>query len=109
MPLPHSGHPRGPLSSPPTTCVLTVLCIVLPLVEILQIILNELDDPTNLSLLSKDYYAFTQDPYVRASYFLQRYGPIQALYWALGRGRLMNEQVIDVRSVVLLDSTVRPI
>ncbi|THH01557.1 hypothetical protein EW026_g1174 [Hermanssonia centrifuga] len=63
--------------------------------EIVQIILNELDDPTNFSLASKRFYAFTQDPYIRACYFLSRYGRIQALYWALGRGRLMNEKVID--------------
>ena len=70
--------------------------------EILQIILNELDDPSNLSLTSKRLHAFTQDPYVRASYFLSRYGPIQALYWALGRGRLMTKEVIDVRPVLFL-------
>ncbi|OCH86395.1 hypothetical protein OBBRIDRAFT_761400 [Obba rivulosa] len=64
--------------------------------EIIQLILNELNDPTNLSLVSKRYYSFTQDPYVRASYFLSRYGRIQAYYWALGRGRLMTNQVIDI-------------
>ncbi|KIP08106.1 hypothetical protein PHLGIDRAFT_127240 [Phlebiopsis gigantea 11061_1 CR5-6] len=63
--------------------------------EIIQLVLNELDDPTNFSLTSKYVYAFTQDPYVRSSYFLSRYGRIQALYWALGRGRLMNARVID--------------
>ena len=65
--------------------------------EILQIILNELDDPSNLSLTSKRLHAFTQDPYVRAHYFLSRYGRPQPLYWALGRGRLLNERVLDVR------------
>lgn len=64
--------------------------------EIVQLILNELDNPTNFSLTSKYYYAFTQDPYVRSTYFLCRYGRIQALYWALGRGRLMTPKVIDV-------------
>lgn len=73
--------------------------------EILQIILNELDDPSAFSLISKRYYTFTQDPYVRALYFLSRYGPIQAMYWALGRGRLMNEKVIDVRSVLFLGAS----
>ena len=77
--------------------------------EILQIVINELDDPTSFSLISKQYYAFTQDPYVRASYFLSRHGPIQALYWALGRGRLMNERVIDVRSVLFLHSIPLPV
>lgn len=65
--------------------------------EILQIIINELDDPTNFSLTSKGIYAFTLDPYVRATYFISRYGKIQALYWAFGRPRLMNKRVIDVR------------
>ncbi|CCM03531.1 uncharacterized protein FIBRA_05665 [Fibroporia radiculosa] len=63
--------------------------------EIVQLILNELDDPTAFSLISKRYYNFTQDPYVRSSYFLSRYGRIQALYWALGRGKLLTERVID--------------
>lgn len=70
--------------------------------EVLQLILNELDDPTNLSLASKRLYAFTRDPYVRAWYFISRYGKIQALYWALGRGRLMNEDVINVRSTPIV-------
>jgi hypothetical protein len=65
--------------------------------EVVQLILNELDDPTNFSLLSKRLHVITQDPYVRACYFISRYGKIQALYWALGRGRLMTDQVIDVR------------
>lgn len=68
--------------------------------EILQIILNELDDPTNFSLVNKTVYAFTQDPYVRATYFMMRYGKVQALYWALGRGKLVNKAVVDV-SIVL--------
>ena len=70
--------------------------------EIIQLILNELDDPTNFSLVSKRYYIFTQDPYVRSSYFLSRYGRIQALYWALGRGRLMNAKVVDVSVLTVL-------
>ena len=64
--------------------------------EILQIILNELDDPTNFSLVNKSIYAFTREPYVRATYFMMRYGKVQALYWALGRGKLVNTAVIDV-------------
>ncbi|KAI0086520.1 hypothetical protein BDY19DRAFT_1093207 [Irpex rosettiformis] len=63
--------------------------------EVVQLIINELDDPTHLSLASKRFYTFTQDPYVRAWYFISRYGKIQALYWALGRGRLMNGKVIN--------------
>ncbi|KAH9950579.1 hypothetical protein B0H21DRAFT_722324 [Amylocystis lapponica] len=64
--------------------------------EVIQLVLNEISNPTSFSLVSKRFYEFTQDPYVRASYFLARYGRIQALYWALGRGKLMNERVINV-------------
>ncbi|KAI0632128.1 hypothetical protein C8Q77DRAFT_1218628 [Trametes polyzona] len=64
--------------------------------EILQLILNELNDPVAFTLLTKRHYQFSQDSYVRASYFLARYGRIQALYWALGRGKLLNERVIDI-------------
>ena len=34
-------------------------------------------------------------------YFLARYGRMQALYYALGRGKLLNEQVIDVSTLRL--------
>ncbi|KAI0670746.1 hypothetical protein C8Q78DRAFT_808937 [Trametes maxima] len=64
--------------------------------EILQLILNELNAPAPFTLVSKRIHEFSQDPYVRASYFLARYGHIQALYWALGRGKLLNERVIDI-------------
>ncbi|KAI0761934.1 hypothetical protein BD413DRAFT_616676 [Trametes elegans] len=64
--------------------------------EILQLILNELPNPAAFTLISKRHYEFAQDSYVRASYFLARYGRIQALYWALGRGKLLNEKVIDI-------------
>ena len=65
--------------------------------EILQLILNELNDPAAFSMLSKRHHEFTKDPYVRAMYFLARYGRIQALYWALGRGKLLSERMLDVR------------
>ncbi|KAH8104584.1 hypothetical protein BXZ70DRAFT_596840 [Cristinia sonorae] len=64
--------------------------------EILQIIINELDDPTNFSLVNKSIYAFTREPYVRATYFMMRYGKVQALFWALGRGKLVNNAVVDI-------------
>ncbi len=65
--------------------------------EILQLILNELNDPAAFSMLSKRNHEFSKDPYVRAVYFLTRYGRIQALYWALGRGKLLSERMLDVR------------
>ena len=68
--------------------------------EIIQIILNSLEDPSHFSLVSRRCYAITQDPYVRASYFISRYGRTQAFYYAFHRGKLLNEKVIDVRPLV---------
>jgi hypothetical protein len=65
--------------------------------EIIQLIFFELQDPSHFILISKRFYEFSQDPYVRAHYFLTRYGRIQAMYWALGRGKVMNQKVLDVR------------
>ncbi|KAK2465335.1 hypothetical protein APHAL10511_002689 [Amanita phalloides] len=64
--------------------------------EVLQLIFFELNDPNPLTQVSKHFYSFSQDPYVRARYFLARYGPIEALYYAFARGRLMTERVIDI-------------
>src|SRR6266404_795222 len=47
-------------------------------------------------LVCRRFNALSRDPYVRAHYFLSRYGSVQALYWALGRGKLITEQVLDV-------------
>lgn len=64
--------------------------------ELLLLILPSLPDPSPLTLVSKRLYKFSQDPYVRAHYFLARHGPVQAVYHALGHGRIMTERVIDV-------------
>lgn len=64
--------------------------------EVLQIIFNEIDHPTSFVLVCRRFNALSRDPYVRAHYFLARYGAVQALYWALGRGKLITEQVLDV-------------
>ncbi|KAH9065316.1 hypothetical protein EDB87DRAFT_1595164 [Lactarius vividus] len=64
--------------------------------EVLQIIFNEIDHPTSFVLVCRRFNALSRDPYVRARYFLARYGSVQALYWALGRGKLITEQVLDV-------------
>ncbi|KAH9841569.1 uncharacterized protein C8Q71DRAFT_737681 [Rhodofomes roseus] len=64
--------------------------------EIIQIILNCLDDPTHFSLVSRRFYAITKDPYVRSSYFLARHGRTYALYYALARGKLLTEKVVDI-------------
>jgi hypothetical protein len=65
--------------------------------EIVQLIFDELHDPGQLVLVSKRFHQFSQDSYVRAHYFLNHYGRIQAMYWALGRGKVINEKVLDVR------------
>ncbi|KAE9395085.1 hypothetical protein BT96DRAFT_923108 [Gymnopus androsaceus JB14] len=64
--------------------------------EILQLIFYELHDPTPFVLLSKRLYKFSQDPYTRAHYFLNRYGPSTAVFEALGRGKIVNERVLDI-------------
>ena len=59
-------------------------------------------DPGPLSMTSKRFSRISQDPYVRSSYFLARYGPQQAFYWTLFRGRLVDERVLDVRLLIVL-------
>ncbi|KAI0699093.1 Squalene/phytoene synthase-domain-containing protein [Cytidiella melzeri] len=61
----------------------------------LELDAGHIRDGSSLCLVSKRFYTVTQDPYIRAWYFISRYGKIQAFYWALGRGRLMNGKVID--------------
>ncbi|OJA08805.1 hypothetical protein AZE42_01300 [Rhizopogon vesiculosus] len=69
--------------------------------EVIELIFYELDDPTALTLTSKHFHNLSQDPYVRAHYFLNRYGRMDAMFWALGRGRVMTDKVIDVRHLLL--------
>jgi hypothetical protein len=66
--------------------------------EIIQLIFYELQNPTSFTQVSKRFYELSQDPYVRAHYFLERNGQLHAMYWALGRGRVLTDRVIDVRS-----------
>jgi len=81
-----------------STTVLTSLYHYLP-DEILTLIFYELHDPTPFVQLSKRLYNFSQDACVRAHYFLTRYGPAQAMYHALGRGKVINKGVLDVRDL----------
>lgn len=64
--------------------------------EILQLIFYELHDPTPFTLLCRRLHQFSKDPYARAHYFLNRYGPAQAVFEALGHGKVVNERVLDV-------------
>jgi hypothetical protein len=65
--------------------------------EILQLIFYELTDPSPLTFVSRRFRHFSQDPYVRAHYFLIHYGPVEAMYHALGRGKVLTDRVLDVR------------
>ena len=64
--------------------------------EVIQLIFYELSDPSPLTFVSQRFYRFSQDPYVRAHYFLIHYGPTEAMYFALGRGKIITERVLDV-------------
>lgn len=64
--------------------------------EVIQLIFYELSDPSPLTLVSQRFYRFSQDPYVRAHYFLIHYGPTEAMYYALGRGKIITERVLDI-------------
>ena len=79
----------------PTTCS-SAQFFRLGVDEVLQIIFNEIDHPSAFILVCRRFNALSRDPYVRAHYFLARYGSVQALYWALGRGKIITEQVLDV-------------
>ncbi|KJA21186.1 hypothetical protein HYPSUDRAFT_42305 [Hypholoma sublateritium FD-334 SS-4] len=64
--------------------------------EVLQLIFYELADPSPLTQVSKHFHRFSQDPYVRAHYFLVHYGSTEAVYRALGRGKLVTARVLDI-------------
>ncbi|KAG6831944.1 hypothetical protein H0H92_006545 [Tricholoma furcatifolium] len=64
--------------------------------EVIQIIFYELDDPGPLSHANKRFHHFSQDPYVRAHYFLTHYGPMEAMFQALGHGGVLTERVLDI-------------
>ncbi|KAJ6477448.1 hypothetical protein C8R47DRAFT_1140603 [Mycena vitilis] len=64
--------------------------------EVLQLVFFNLQDPTHLVAASRRFLLFSQDPYVRAHYFLTRYGSIEALYYALARGKLLTPRVLDI-------------
>jgi hypothetical protein len=69
--------------------------------EIIELVIYELNDPTALTLTSKRFLQVSRDPYVRAHYFLHRFGHMDAMFWALGRGKVLTDKVIDVRPFVL--------
>ncbi|KAF8798942.1 hypothetical protein BYT27DRAFT_7202672 [Phlegmacium glaucopus] len=64
--------------------------------EVIQLIFYELSDPSPLTFVSRRFYRFSKDPYVRAHYFLTHYGPTEAMYYALGRGKIITERVLDI-------------
>ncbi|KAG6878086.1 hypothetical protein C0993_012413 [Termitomyces sp. T159_Od127] len=64
--------------------------------EVIQVIFYELPDPGPLTHVNKRFYCFSREPYVRAHYFLTHYGPAEAMFHALGRGKILDERVLDV-------------
>ena len=72
--------------------------------EVIQLIFYELSDPSPLTFVSQRFYRFSQDPYVRAHYFLIHYGPTEAMYFALGRGKIITERVLDVCDISFVQS-----
>ncbi|TFL01839.1 hypothetical protein BDV98DRAFT_604495 [Pterulicium gracile] len=64
--------------------------------EIIQAIIFQLEDPSSLVRTNRRFLTISKDSYVRARYFLVRYGNAEALFWALGRGGLLNERVLDI-------------
>jgi hypothetical protein len=72
--------------------------------EVVQLIFYELIDPSSLTLVCKRFHRFSQDPYVRAHYFLSRYGPTEAMFYALGRGKVITERVLDVRGCLFVSA-----
>ncbi|KAH6912697.1 hypothetical protein BKA70DRAFT_1559177 [Coprinopsis sp. MPI-PUGE-AT-0042] len=64
--------------------------------EVIQLVFDELTDPGPLTMTSRRFYEFSKAAYVRAHYFLVHYGPAEAMFYALGRGKVLTEQVIDI-------------
>ncbi|KNZ73051.1 hypothetical protein J132_01436 [Termitomyces sp. J132] len=62
----------------------------------MQAIFYELPDPGPLTHVNKRFYRFSREPYVRAHYFLTHYGPAEAMFHALGRGKVLDERVLDI-------------
>jgi len=76
--------------------------------EVVQLIFYELPEPGPLTLLSRRFHRFSQDPYVRAHYFLMHYGPTEAMFQAFARGRVLTERVLDVRPNIASIHSIRP-
>lgn len=64
--------------------------------EVLLLIFVQLDDPAALSATSRRFHRISREPYTRALYFITRYGPQYAMYWALGRGKLVDNRMLDI-------------
>ncbi|CEL62481.1 hypothetical protein RSOLAG1IB_04837 [Rhizoctonia solani AG-1 IB] len=64
--------------------------------DVLFLIFIQLDDPLSLSQTSKRFNRISKESYTRALYFITRYGHQHAMYWALGRGKLVDKQMLDI-------------
>jgi hypothetical protein len=70
--------------------------------DVLFLIFIQLDDPLSLSQTSKRFNRISKESYTRALYFITRYGHQHAMYWALGRGKLVDKQMLDVSTMRLV-------
>ncbi|KAJ7644135.1 hypothetical protein FB45DRAFT_735982 [Roridomyces roridus] len=64
--------------------------------EVLHLIFYETAEPANLSRVNHRLLSVSQDPFVRANYFITRHGELQAIYFALARGKLLTPRVLDI-------------
>ncbi|KAJ6508787.1 hypothetical protein C8R45DRAFT_968704 [Mycena sanguinolenta] len=64
--------------------------------EVLSLIFYQIQDPTALTQVNRRLLLFSQDPYVRASYFIARHPKTEALSAAFTRGKLLTPRVIDI-------------
>ncbi|KAF7299024.1 hypothetical protein MIND_00850700 [Mycena indigotica] len=64
--------------------------------EILQLLLFSLSDPSAFSQVNRRINSVSRIPWVVAQYFIIRHGKNEALYHALGRGRLLCPSVLNI-------------
>ncbi|VDC00750.1 unnamed protein product [Peniophora sp. CBMAI 1063] len=64
--------------------------------EVLQLILNDLSDPSAFVKVNKRLYALSRVPYTRASYLLARHGLAEVLFHALGRADILTGRVLEI-------------
>ncbi|KAF7288556.1 hypothetical protein HMN09_01384700 [Mycena chlorophos] len=64
--------------------------------EVIQLLIFSLHDPSAFSAVNTRLHRIARTPWVVAQYFMQRHGKIEALFHALGRGRLLSPEVLNI-------------